>query len=180
MRIINSVLAIIFALILIGASAVGIVYLVGSLTGAPNMTTLADSALLSLSELEAVQDQALLLGIALLSLALFVLEVRPWRPRFFVAAESEKGRTYIQRSDIERYLIQRLSSEKALSPERLGLKVNGAKFDIAAAVSVSTLADVAAVREQVEGNIKGNLAAIGLNKDLVRVNTRVQRIKRVA
>lgn len=180
MRVFNSVLATIIALTLIGASALGIVYLAGVLMGAPEMRALVDSALLLLGELGVVQVRALLLGIALVSLVLLVVEVRPWRPRFIVMAESEKGRTYIQRSDVERYLIQRLAGEKALSPERLGLKVSGAKFDVAAAVSVSTLADVAAVREQVERNIKGNLAAIGLNEDLARVDTRVQRIKRAA
>ncbi|HCG99429.1 MAG TPA: hypothetical protein DE036_06465, partial [Actinobacteria bacterium] len=150
MRVINSVLATIFALALIGTSAVGIVYLVGVLTGISDLTALVESVLLSLRGLGVVQMRALLLGIALASLVLFVLEVRPWRPRLIVTAESEKGRTYIQRSDIEKYLIQRLAGERALSPDRLGLKVNGAKFDIAAAVSVSTLADVAAVRKQVE------------------------------
>jgi len=180
MRLLNSVLATIFALVLIAASALGIVYLVGAVTGAPGMTELVDRWLQSLGALTTGQALALLVGIALVSLVLFVLEVRPWRPRYIVAAESERGRTYIQRSDIERYLMQRLSREKTLSPENIGLNVHGDRFDVTADVSVSTTADVTAIREQVERNIKGNLTAIGLDDDLERIETRVQRTKRAA
>lgn len=180
MRLLNSVLATIFAVALIAASALGIIYLLGVLTGAQGMTGFIDSWRQSLAALTTGETLAILIGIALVSLVLFILEVRPWRPRYITASESERGRTYIQRSDVESYLMQRLSRERALSPENVGLNVHGGRFDVMADVSVSTTADTASVREQVERNIKGNLTTIGLDDDVERVQTRVQRTKRAA
>ncbi|HZD60506.1 MAG TPA: hypothetical protein VE439_08665 [Anaerolineae bacterium] len=180
MRVFNNVLATIVALALIAGSAIGILYLIGLLANAPALTQLVQGWFRAIGRLSLGEIQAILLGILVVFLALFISEVRPWRAQFITIRDDEKGRTEIRRADVERYLTQRLSRERAISTESLDLIVYDGKFDVTTGVSVSTEADRNKVRNQVESNVKSNLAAIGLDKELEHIDTRVQRTKRAA
>ena len=161
MRIFNRVLATIISIAFIVASAMGIVYLIGLLSRNAQLTGLVS-------------------GIFLVSLVLLILEIRPFRARFITIREDEAGKTRVFRSDVERFLVQRLARGKGITPESVDVVVHGNRFDIATGIEVSTDADRQAVRSQVEYDVKTNLASIGLDDDLEHISIRVARVKRVA
>lgn len=176
----NRVLATLIALALIVGAAIGIVFLIGLIVGAPALTALVAGWFQTIAGLGTGEVQAILLGIFILSLVLLVLEVRPWRSPFIYVRDDSAGRTQVFRSDIERYLAQRLSGERAITPQSLDVVVRGNRFDVETGVAVPTDADREAVRSRVERNIIDNLRSIGLEEDLERLNIAVSRSKRVA
>ncbi|MBE0448087.1 MAG: hypothetical protein IBX64_08325 [Actinobacteria bacterium] len=180
MRVFNRALATIIAVVLIAGSAIGILYLIGLLTGTPALTQFVQGWFQAIAQLGIGGIQAILLGILLVSLLLFVLEVRPWRAQFITIRDDDTGRTQVRRADIERYLMQRLSRERAITTDSVDVIVYGDRFDVATSVSASTGADRHQVRDRVEADIKSNLESIGLDKELERMGTRVQRVKRAA
>jgi len=161
MRIFNRVLATTISIAFIVASAMGIVYLIGLLSRNAQLTGLVS-------------------GIFLVSLVLLILEIRPFRARFITIREDEAGKTRVFRSDVERFLVQRLARGKGITPESVDVVVHGNRFDVATGIEVSTDADRQAVRSQVEYDVKANLASIGLDDDLEHISIRVARVKRVA
>jgi hypothetical protein len=54
------------------------------------------------------------------------------------------------------------------------------RFNVDTDVAVSTTADREEIKEQVKDTIKSDLAVIGLDKELERVNSQVEKVKRVA
>ncbi|MHB8842528.1 MAG: Asp23/Gls24 family envelope stress response protein [Candidatus Aquicultor sp.] len=180
MRTFNRVLATIISIALIVASAMGIVYLIGLLAGNTQLTGFVSGIIGSITRLDTGQIQATLIGIFLISLVLLILEIRPFRDPFITVRDDEAGKTRVFRSDVERFLQQRLARERGITPENVDVLVHGEKFDVAAEVAVSTDADRQAVRSQVEYDVKDNLATIGLDDELDHISTRVARVKRVA
>lgn len=183
MKVFNQVLATLLSIVLIAGSAIGIVYLIGLIAQSPQLTQFAQGIQQSLSQLSAGEIQAVLIGIFAVSLVLFVLEVRPWRPRYVTIRDEATGATRVSRTDIERYLMQRLTKDmqkEAITPESLDLQVHGDRFDVAAGLAIPSIADRQAVREHVEADIKDNLSSIGMEEDLDRISARVSRVKRVA
>jgi len=180
MRIFNRVLATIIAIGLIAGSAIGIMYLIGLLTGTPALTQLVQGWVQAVAQLGTGEVQAILLGVLVVSVVLLVLEIRPWRAQFITIRDDENGRTQVRRADVERYLIDRLSKERAIATESLDVIVHDDRFDVATDVSSSTEADRREVRDQIEGDIRNSLASIGLDKELEHIDTRVQRVKRAA
>jgi len=176
----NRALATIISLALIIGSAIGIVYLIGFLTGLTALTQLGDSIAQSFAELSTGEIQAILIATFIIAVILLVLEIRPFRARFVTVRDDNLGETRVFRSDIEQFLFQRVSKERNTYPERVDVIAHGRRFDVATGVEVSTDADRQAIRSQVEYDIRTNLASIGLEDDLERISTRVSRVRRVA
>jgi len=176
----NRALATIISLALIIGSAIGIIYLLGLLIGLPALTQLGNSIAQSFAELNTAEIQAILIATFIVAVVLLVLEVRPFRARFVTIRDDNRGQTQILRSDVEQFLLQRVSREKAIFPERVDVIARGPRFDVATGVEVSTDADRQAVRSQVEYDIRTNLASMGLEDDLERISTRISRVRRVA
>lgn len=180
MRIFNQLLATLISLGLIAGSALGIVYLVGILTGTPALTQLVNGWFQSIAGLNTGQVQAILLGSFLVFIILLVLELIPWRAQFIAVRDDSAGRTQLFRTDIERYLAQRLSREKSITPESMEVVVHGDTFEVAAGVAISLDMDTQEVQARTEQNVRSNLKSIGLDEGLGGVETRVSRHKRVA
>ncbi|HEY3374972.1 MAG TPA: hypothetical protein VGK02_07930 [Candidatus Aquicultor sp.] len=183
MRIFNRVLATIISIALMLGSAVGILYLIGRLIGVPALISPVTSLERSLLSLSPGAVQALLLGIFLVSLVLFVLEVRPFRAPYVVIRESDMGSTVVPRRDVERFLLDRLTKDmhkEAITPTDVELQVHGEAFDVATELEVPSIADRQAVRAEIENDIKTNLSSLGLDDELEQVRARISRIKRVA
>lgn len=180
MRTFNRVLATLISLVLIVASAMGIVYLVGLLSRNAQLTGLVSGIARSITRLNTGQVQATLIGIFLIALVLLILEIRPFKARFITIRDDESGKTQVFRPDVERFLMQRLARERGVTVENVQTLAHGNKFDVATGVAVSADADRQAVRSQVENGVKSNLASIGLDEDLEYISTRVARVKRVA
>lgn len=180
MRIFNQVLVTLISLALIAGSALGIVYLVGFLTGTPALTQMVNGWFQSIAELNTGQVQAILLGSFLVFIVLLVLELIPWRARFIKVRDDSVGRTQLFRADMERYLAQRLLKEKTITPEGVEVIVHGDTFEVAAGVAIPLDMDRQEVQSRVEQNVRSNLESIGLEEGLERVETRVTRHKRVA
>ncbi|MCL6472282.1 MAG: hypothetical protein K6T91_05655 [Firmicutes bacterium] len=180
MRLFNRVLATIVSLFLIIGSAVGIIYLVGILTGVTAFSQLGRSIIDSLARLSAGQIQGIVAIVFVLSLMLFILEVRPWRARFITVRDDERGKTQVFRSDLETYLVQRIAQKKTISPEHLDIITHGNRFVVVTDVAASSTADPQAVQKQVEQDIRRDLETIGLDEDLEQISTRISRVKRVA
>lgn len=180
MRLFNRVLATIISLSFIVGSAIGILYLIGLLANLPALTQLVGGIAGSLTRMSTSQIQGTLIGILFLSLVILVFEVRPWRDRFVTVRDDKQGRTQVFKSDIERYLAQRIAQKGTITPEALDIITHGNRFDVTTNVAASTTADRQAVRSQVEYDIKQNLETIGLDDDLEYISTRISRTKRVA
>lgn len=180
MRLFNRVLATIISLFLIIGSAVGIIYLVGILTGVTAFRQLGRSIIDSLAGLSVGQIQGIVAIVFLLSLLLFILEVRPWRARFITVRDDERGTTQVFRSDLESYLAQRIAQKRTISPERLDIIAHGNRFVVVTDIAASSSADPKSVQKQVEQDIRRDLETIGLDEDLEQISTRISRVKRVA
>lgn len=180
MIIFNRALATIISLALIVGSAIGIIYLLGFLTGLPALTQLGSLIAQSFAELSTAEIQTILIVTFIAAAILLVLEIRPWRARFVTVRDDALGQTQILRSDVEQFLLQRVSKERNVYPERVDVIAHGRRFDVATGVEVSTGADRQAIRSQVEYDIRTNLASIGLEDDLERISTRISRVRRVA
>lgn len=180
MRVFNQLLVTLISLGLIAGSALGIVYMVGFLTGTQALTQLVDDWFQSIAGLNTGQVQAILLGVFVLSLVLLVMELIPWRAQFIAVRDDSAGRTQLARADMERYLTQRLSKETVITPERVEVIVRDDRFEVAAGVVAPSDVDRREIQSRVEENIRSNLESIGLDEDLEGVEARVSRYKRVA
>jgi hypothetical protein len=185
MMLFNRISATIISLLLIVSAAISIVFLLGLISGSGVMTRPVAEAINAVAGLPAGQIQAILIAAFIVSFILFVFEIRPRRVRPIQAiaiSESENGDTKVIKADVEAYLTDRVVREnRTFTPTRMDLNMlDDYKFNVNTSVAVSTVADKNNVKARVDKTIKKNLAAIGLERDLIQVNSRVERVKRVA
>jgi hypothetical protein len=182
MMILNRILATIISLLLIVGAVTGSIYLVGLLAGSNSITQPIARTFNFVAGLSFAQVIAVLTGAFVVSLTLFILEVRPWRSKFITISESDSGTTKVFKSDVESYLADRLAREqRTVTPTSVDVIVlDDYRFNVDTSVAVSTTADRDAVKEQVGNTIKNDLAVIGLGKELGRVSSQVARVKRAA
>jgi hypothetical protein len=182
MRIFNRVFATILSLLIIAGTLTGIIYLVGLIAGSNTVTRPLVRAFSFLAGISTGQIAAALVGLFIISMVLFILEVKPSRLKLITVSEGDFGTTKVFKSDIESYLADHLARERrTITPRRMDVIVlDDYRFNVDTDVAVSTTADREEVKEQVRDTIKSDLAVIGLDKELERINSQVEKVKRVA
>jgi hypothetical protein len=182
MRIFNRVLATILSLLLIAGTLTGIIYLVGLVAGSNTIMRPIAGAFSFLAGISTGQLTAALVGVFIISMVLFILEVKPSRIKLITVSEGDFGTTKVFKSDIESYLADHLARERrTITPRRMDVVVlDDYRFNVQTDVAVSTTADREEVKEQVRDTIRNDLAVIGLDRELERVDSQVEKVKRVA
>lgn len=181
----NRISAAIISILLIVSTAISIIFLVGLLTGIGIMTRPVAEAINAVAGLSNGQIQGILVAVFIVSFILFVLEIKPSRIgpiRAITIGKVKNGATRVIGSDIEAYLIDCIVREnRTFTPTRMEvIMLDDHRFNVNTSVAVSTAADSNIVKARLDRTVKSSLRAIGLDRELVRVGSYVERIKRVA